>query len=185
MAILVLDTSVIFDLERGGLLEAAFSLDYTFVAPDLLYRNELESDPVGPQLIELGLEIVELDGTEVEAAQAVARERKGLSRPDCWAMVCARREGYRLVCGDARLRGYAESEAIECSGLLWILDRICDAELLTPETLVQALTRIRKHGRARLPKDEVENRLAKWAAASGQTRERAPRAYANIPQKAK
>lgn len=41
MVILVSDTSVIIDLERGDLLEAAFKLPYGFAVPDALYRSEL------------------------------------------------------------------------------------------------------------------------------------------------
>ena len=42
MIILVSDTSILIDLERGGLLEAAFSCGLTMVVPDLLYERELE-----------------------------------------------------------------------------------------------------------------------------------------------
>jgi len=35
--ILVSDTSVLIDLERGGLLEAVFTLAHEFAVPDVLY----------------------------------------------------------------------------------------------------------------------------------------------------
>lgn len=44
MITLVSDTSVLIDLERGGLLEHAFSCDLTMVVPDLLYARELETE---------------------------------------------------------------------------------------------------------------------------------------------
>ena len=37
MKVLVSDTSVLIDLERGGLLEGVFELPYEFAVPDLLY----------------------------------------------------------------------------------------------------------------------------------------------------
>ena len=41
MRVLVSDTSVLIDLERGGFLEAAFSLSWQFAVPDLLFEREL------------------------------------------------------------------------------------------------------------------------------------------------
>ncbi|MDG0857490.1 hypothetical protein [Roseateles puraquae] len=54
MIILVSDTSVLIDLERGGLLEPAFSCGLTMVVPDLLYDRELVAEN-GPFLKQLGL----------------------------------------------------------------------------------------------------------------------------------
>ncbi|MEI2713936.1 MAG: hypothetical protein V9G04_11790 [Nocardioides sp.] len=54
MIILVSDTSILIDLERGGLLEAAFSCGLTMVVPDLLYERELEPEN-GALLRKLGL----------------------------------------------------------------------------------------------------------------------------------
>lgn len=44
------DTSVLIDVERGSLLDACFSLPFSLVVPDLLYRQELEEHG-GPGLI--------------------------------------------------------------------------------------------------------------------------------------
>ncbi len=41
MTILVSDTSVLIDLERGELIECAFKLSATFAVPDVLYEREL------------------------------------------------------------------------------------------------------------------------------------------------
>jgi hypothetical protein len=41
MTVLVSDTSVLIDLERGNLLETTFNLPVTLAVPDLLYAQEL------------------------------------------------------------------------------------------------------------------------------------------------
>ena len=41
MMILVSDTSVLIDLERGHFLDSCFKLPSEFAVPDLLYRREL------------------------------------------------------------------------------------------------------------------------------------------------
>ena len=64
MHVLVSDTSVLVDLERGSLLEASFRLPFRFVVPDLLYERELKNWG-GEELIRLGLAVEELDGDGV------------------------------------------------------------------------------------------------------------------------
>ena len=67
MRVLVSDTSVLIDLERGGLVEATFQLDWEFAVPDLLYKRELR-DFNGPALKNLGLRVEALNGDEVMTA---------------------------------------------------------------------------------------------------------------------
>jgi hypothetical protein len=40
MTILVSDTSVLIDLERGELIASAFKLSATFAVPDVLYERD-------------------------------------------------------------------------------------------------------------------------------------------------
>jgi len=68
MRVLVSDTSVLIDLERGNLLEAAFRLSCDLAVPDLLYRRELR-DQNGPALIAMGLRVEELDSEGIGLAQ--------------------------------------------------------------------------------------------------------------------
>ena len=96
MIILVSDTSVLIDLERGGLLEQAFACGLTMVVPDLLYMRELE-DENGPLLRKLGLGVIALSPDEVEFAQHVRKQRPGLSLPDCFALSCARHKDHALA----------------------------------------------------------------------------------------
>ena len=59
---LVSDTSVLIDLERGEIVEAAFQMGYDLAVPDILYARELQPYN-GNQLLKLGLKRVRLDGT--------------------------------------------------------------------------------------------------------------------------
>lgn len=115
MQILVSDTSVLVDLDRGGLLEAAFSCGLTMIVPDMLYQQELEKEN-GAYLRALGLGVVSLSPREVELAQEIKRGRVGLSWPDCFALSCAHRADHILVSGDKTLRSEAKrpSELARC-----------------------------------------------------------------------
>lgn len=161
MIVLVSDTSILIDLERGGLLEAAFSCGMTLVVPDLLYDRELANEN-GPYLKSLGLGVVSLSPAEVALAQEVSQARKNLSLPDCFALSCATRPDHVLVTGDRVLKKEASNRLGVAFGLLWLLDHMHASGHVSPATLIDGLTRIAQHPRARLPADEVRKRLTNW-----------------------
>lgn len=161
MIILVSDTSILIDLERGGLLEAAFSCGLTMIVPDLLYERELEPEN-GALLRTLGLGVVSLTPDEVSFAQKLRTERKALSLPDCFALSCATRPDHALVTGDKALRAEAKARLGEVYGLLWILDQMASSGNVTKTLLQEGLNRISSHPRCRLPVAEVRARLTAW-----------------------
>lgn len=162
MIILVSDTSVLIDLERGGLLEQAFACGLTMVVPDLLYARELETDN-GPLLRKLGLGVVALNPEEVDFAQKLRKQHPGLSLPDCFALSCARRQDHALVPGDKLLRTEAQARHCAVYGLLWILDQMETSGSVCTSALHEGLSRIWNHPRQRLPKAEVMARLQRWS----------------------
>lgn len=81
MTVLVSDTSVIIDLERGELLESVFQLAVDFAVPDLLFHREL-AGPLGDRLLALGLRVEELSPGEVQGATVLRRADATLSLPD-------------------------------------------------------------------------------------------------------
>ena len=121
MAVLVSDTSVIIDLERGTLLEDLFRLPFEFAVPDLLFRREL-AGPLGDRLVALGLRVEELTSIEITRA-TVRRERKELSTADTFAFAIAESRGWPLLTGDGGLRRLAVECRMEFHGVLWICDQ--------------------------------------------------------------
>lgn len=162
MIILVSDTSVLVDLERGGLLEAVFSCGLTLVVPDLLYEKELGKEN-GPYLRGLGLGVLALTPDEVAVAQEMKAQRPVLSLPDCFALCCAMRPGHALVTGDKAMRDEAKARIGSVFGLLWLLDQMAASGVADIRQLYAGLIRIAGHTRCRLPRDEVNARLAAWA----------------------
>ena len=160
MVVLVADTSVLVDLEHGGLLQVVFVAGLTLVVPDLLYEKEL-ADRNGPYLQTLGLAVVDLTPTEMSLAQELKNSGVGLSLPDCYALACATRPGHSLSTGDQKLRKAAENRGVEVHGVLWLLDLLADAGVAY-ESLAQGLIGIRDHRKCQLPKDEIALRIAKW-----------------------
>lgn len=162
MIILVSDTSVLIDLERGGLLESAFSCGLTMLVPDLLYERELAAEN-GPLLRRLGLGVVALAPDEVALAQQLRTQQPGLSLPDCFALSCALRPEHALVTGDKLLRSAAQARHCPVYGLLWLLDRMEEPGRVGVALLREGLARISIHPRCRLPQNEVHVRLRRWS----------------------
>lgn len=161
MAILVSDTSVLIDLDRGNLLVPAFSSGLSMVVPDLLYEDELK-DTNGPYLRTLGLGVLALDPPELQLVQTIKSRRPVLSLADCFALVLALRQDHALVTGDRNLRNEAEKEKTATYGLLWLLDQL-SALGVDRTTLHQGLSGIAASVKCRLPREEVMRRLNAWA----------------------
>jgi hypothetical protein len=161
MKILVSDTSVLIDLERGGFLDSCFQLPFEFAVPDLLYVREL-ADFGGPELVARGLRVEELNGDEVTAAQTVRVAHPKLSLPDAYAYSLAAARGWILLTGDGELRAIAAAEQVPFFGVLWILDQFFDGHVIEAEIIATGLDSIVAHPRCRLPRAEVQARLERY-----------------------
>lgn len=161
MALLVSDSSVLIDLERGGLLEATFQCGFSMVVPDLLYERELK-EYNGQYLMQLGLSVTELAPDELAYAQDAQTQQPRLSLVDCFALTCAKRPNHILLAGDGLLRKAAGEASVDCKGLLWLLDQMLASGRVAKTQLCDGLTRISQEKRCRLPRTEVNARLAKW-----------------------
>lgn len=161
MTVLVSDSSVIIDLERGELLETVFRLDVDFAVPDLLFHREL-AGPLGDQLLALGLRVEELLPGEVQGATALRRADATLSLPDTFAFALAQGRQWTLLTGDAGLRRTAEAHAVKVHGTLWVLDQLEVQKACSLEVLAEGLAKTSAHPRCRLPRGEVVTRLNRY-----------------------
>ena len=167
MQVLVSDTSVLIDPERGKLVESCFRPAHRFAVPDVLYERELK-DYGGPELIGQGLEIVESSGAVSTLATQYARRLRALSTPDAFAVALAKTHGWQLLTGDDVLRNLAADEQVDCHGVLWVFDQLYAAKLAQPRMLHEALTTLGEHPRCRLPGSEIQRRLKVYLSAGRQ-----------------
>ena len=162
MKILVSDTSVLIDLDRGTLVEATFRLPFEFTVPDLLYERELKKHG-GPDFVRMGLRVAELDGDGVALALGYLRKRKSLSLPDSFALALAKANAWTLLSGDRELRELAEEKEVRCHGVLWLLDQMFEHRVIDQNDLRAGLDKIAAHPRCRLPKQEIRRRLLAYS----------------------
>lgn len=161
MRILVSDTSVLIDLERGQFLDSCFSLPFEFAVPDLLYANELAAYG-GPALVARGLLVEGLTGNEVALAQRVRTAHPKLSLPDAFAYSLASARGWTLLTGDGELRTLAQAQHVPFFGVLWVLDQLFDGQVIEAATIIAGLKSIAAHPRCRLPRAEIQARLDRY-----------------------
>lgn len=161
MQILVSDTSVLIDIQRASLLSRIFDLPYEFIVPDVLYETEL-LDWMGPELVEMGLGVAELDPHETQRATLLKREQARLSTPDVFAFCLAAERGWTLLTGDGALRKEAHRQKIAMHGVLWLFDEMENHGVCSTDQLCAGLETIRKHPRCRLPTKEMNIRLARY-----------------------
>ena len=162
MNVLVSDTSVLIDLERGSLLETSFALTFRFAVPDLLYRQEL-AEHGGQALVDLGLRVEELDAQGVALAFRYRQAHRSLSLPDCFALALAKLNSWILLAGDGHLRRLAANEGVACHGVLWVIDRVSEQGLLANSELYTSVQAIAAHPRCRLPRQELRERLKRFS----------------------
>ncbi len=166
MHVLISDTSVIVDLERGGILESIFGLSCEFIISDLLFESELEPD-AGVRLVELGLQVANLDGAGVAKAIERRRDAPSLSLPEVFALTLASENRWVVLAGEGLLRTLAEAENLECQNILWVFDGIEADVLLEGEALHKSLSQIVAHERCGLSEREWRKRLKRYEKSSG------------------
>jgi predicted nucleic acid-binding protein len=159
--ILVSDTSVLIDLDRGGLLEAVFALPHGLAVPDVLYDREMQGE-WGERLRGLGLRVEEVSEAGVGNALNYRQQRASLSVPDSFALALAKEREWLLLTGDNVLRDLAAAENVECHGVLWVLDRLEEGGVPELHVLHDGLSKLAAHPRCRLPAREVTIRLERY-----------------------
>ncbi len=112
----ITDTNIWIDLNVGEILEKAFEMPSTFIAPDVIIVELKE--PAGQNLLALGLKQETLSGKEVEEVSYFAKCYPAPSRADLFSLVLAKTKKITLLTGDKHLRKAAEKEKIHVNGTL-------------------------------------------------------------------
>jgi PIN domain-containing protein len=163
MDILVSDSSVLIDLERGGLLNCSLGSQFRLIVPDLLYSLEIKPYS-GDSWTAMGLQVMELSETETTLAQNYFQTDPALSVADAFALALAQQRGWKLLTGDARLKTFATHRNVETHGLLWFLESLHGVGE-DPVLLSTGLSRILVHPQCRLPRQLAAELLRRLLGA--------------------
>ena len=155
----VLDTNICVDLANVNLLEVVLVLPDRFVLPDAIIAELKE--PKGDSLIALGYESISLPPESVQIVFQYASRYTHPSRNDLFALAAAQMLETTLITGDESLRKAAELEQVDVHGLLWLLDKLFEAQIVLGPQLSDALDIIVTKG-AWLPPREIQRLKEKW-----------------------
>lgn len=156
---LIVDTNILIDMHRGGVIRQFFALPYDFTSPDVILA-ELE-DPDGSELERMGLRSAELTGEQVLEVAFILENNQKIAANDIFALVLASHMGLTLLTGDSRLRRLSAKHNVPVHGTIWLLDEMVQRNIITARQAAKALHLMLGRG-SRLPADECDRRLELW-----------------------
>ena len=121
-------------------------------------RRIARHTPDGKDLVDLGLRVLELSGSQVLMVLDLAERYVRPSRQDLFALVLARETKAVLLTGDGSLREAAEREGVQVHGTIWLLDLMVDHEVIDRQERAASLKHMIESG-SRLPWEEIKARL--------------------------
>lgn len=157
------DTNVLLDFFNINKLDLPFRLPYIY----LMNNDAIETEFLTPidlksNLLNLGLQIIEINITEFLLAESYTLKYKQLSIYDCIALAIAKNRNILLLTGDKRLCNAAKKEFVEVFGTLGILDQLYNGSYISKDEYDECLNEIKKLNGSciRLPRIEIEKRLS-------------------------
>lgn len=165
MKIIVNDTNIFIDLHSIGLLEEMCSLPYEIQTVDFVVAEIVDETQRNAfeHLVETGR--VRVNSFSADEVMEIVAEHSNisgnLSIPDCSVCYYARKHNVPMLTGDRRLRKYAEGQAIEVHGILFLFDEMVRFGVVPPDIAATKLEEL-MHLNARLPKSEISQRICLW-----------------------
>lgn len=159
-------------LRNASLLSATAALGYECILSTLMFDDELCEGGIGKEKFrELGFKFVDLDENIIRLADELADSHVRLSFQDRTILLLAQSiPSAILLTGDMPLRHAAAQSNIEVHGVLWIIDKIFDAGLVSPDMLISTLRNWRRSGDPFLPEDEINRRIVRDAESPARRR---------------
>ena len=164
MEFVVNDTNIFFDLIYADLLDEFFQLEITVYTTDLIL-SEIE-EPEQADLIQNfvtdgRLRIEKLSFEALTNLIAMQESHRGLSIEDCSVWYISKQNNFTLLSGDGLLRRTASRDGVNVKGLLYILDKLVETDIIEPNTAADKLEQLLEKG-TRLPQNECDSRLHEW-----------------------
>lgn len=156
MSLIISDANIFIDFFAGDLLPKLFQLSMQIGTPDILFEDELSAHH--PNLIDLGLHLIELDAPMLQLTTRLIAQYPHPSRLDLTALAVAIHTRSPLITGDRHLRRAAETEQVTVHGTLWVAELLVLEKVITTAQLRAAYAQMRALG-SRLPWVEAYERL--------------------------
>ena len=165
MEIIVNDTNIFIDLHSIGLLDAFCELPYDVRTVDFVIDEITDSSQSAALSMLITDGKIRVESFNPQELQEIIEEYStvpgNISIPDCSVCYYARKNSATLLTGDRQLRRYAEANNVAVRGILFIFDELVANTVLTT---IEAAKKLREllSINSRLPKSEIEKRIANW-----------------------
>jgi hypothetical protein len=154
MLYLIVDTSILIDLERLDLLRQAGCLKQRLHIVDIVLRVEC---PHIEQLVKkYGFVLESLSGDELMEAYRVEGVTGKITIYDAISYVFAIKRNMTLATGDGSLRALAKRTGVKYVGLLWFVNEMYLQDVITLDDEEKILKAIKSDKRFRIPENQVD-----------------------------
>ena len=163
--IVISDTNIFIDLISSNMLTAFFSLPCEVYTTDFV-KKEIklsEQKEALEHYIENGrLKVIEFDFKELlKIVELHDNCNTNASLTDCSVWYAAKKMNCRLLTGDSKLRSVAEKDRVKVSGILYVLDKTIECEIISKADAALKLERLLQTN-IRLPRKACEDRIKDW-----------------------
>ena len=162
MTLAVTDANIFIDLFELKLLSLFFDLDLEiYTTQEVL----LECDKIQRERLQLFIKNKKLIVKNISDKEALEMEtmtfNKGLSEPDKSVLFVAKNQNGMVVSGDKLIRKWCQKNKIEVHGILWVLDEMNQAQLITSKEAIEKLETLLQLN-FWLPTNAANELLEKW-----------------------
>ena len=155
--IVIKDSCILFDLVDLNLLEDFFRLElYAITTPQVI--SEITHEAQWGEIvkyIDKGVLKIESNG-EMKTINELFDEYPGLSVADCSVLELAIRKQAIIFSSDGSLRKISTRRGFTVRGILWIIEELCNKELINKDRALEALN-IYQTVNQRAPIKEIES----------------------------
>ena len=153
--ILINDSCVLFDLYDLGLLQDFFRLGYKFYTTPQVIMEITDDDQLTEiqQYIDSGELNIDSKGT-LDSIQSLYNHYPGLSYTDSSVLELTIRINGILLSSDKGLRNITKRQNIQVRGVLWIIEKMVDVEVLSVHLAIDKLQAYPKIN-LRAPQNEI------------------------------
>jgi len=163
MDIVVNDTNIFLDLMSVGLLDISFELPIKFHTVDYVVAEitDMEQKKQIMKLVETGkLYVKEFDEQEFGEIISLYQSRNNnVSVTDCSVWYYAKKNDFRLLTGDGKLRKSATADGVIVSGIFYITDMLVECNIVGKTDMANILNSLRAINK-RLPQKIIDERIS-------------------------
>ncbi len=165
MDIVVNDTNIFVDLISVDLLEASFSLPIRFHTVDHVIgeiTNNEQKSKINALIRNGSLFVKGFDDVEFyEIVSMFDGRSNNVSVTDCAVWYYAKKNNYRILTGDGKLRRSATEDGVIVSGILFITDMLVECNIIDKTVMATKLKKLSILNK-RLPKKLIEESINKY-----------------------